>query len=490
MVRWLIYTMVYLGSALMVYNIYCFVRFTRYVHQIRTWGSDDRLLYLPVVLLVLFLAGYLTIGLFGHPDVVVAAILFSGSVFVQVMYRLLNGITHRVVQSERMEAELIAAERSSRAKSAFLASVSHEMRTPMNIILGLDDIALKDADLTPRVRCQLEQIGKSGRRLLGLINNVLDLNRVETGTLTLSARPFCLEESLARVKWLAGELCAEKGLTLECAAEDGAARWVTGDPDQLERALMCILDNAAKFTEPPGTVRFSAERRGEDTVFTVSDTGIGMASEFVPRCFELFAQEDDSFSSRHGGSGLGLSIARSIIDGMGGAIQVETEKGAGTTVTVTVPLEAAEPPAQEEDGADALEGCRVLIAEDMEENAEIVADLLELEGAWSDHAGNGREALEMFERSPEGHYDAVLMDLRMPEMDGLTSAMRIRQLKREDARRVPIIALSANDAGEDIQHTLEAGMNAHLVKPVDADLLYATLKQAMAQANSEKRQMP
>ena len=477
-VQWLIYTMVYLGSALMLYNIYCFVRFMRYVHQIRTWGSDDRLLILPVVLLVLFLMGYLFIGIVGRPDIVVAGILFSGSVFVQVMYRLLSGITHRIVQSERMEAELIAAERSNRARTAFLATVSHEMRTPMNIILGLDDIALKDPDLSPKARCQLEQIGKSGRHLLGLINDVLDLNRVETGTLRLDSRPFSLEDVLAQVNAGAEALCIERGLTFEGHAEDGLPRWALGDGHQLQRALMCLIDNAVKFTEPPGAVTFRAGMSDGNVFFVVSDTGQGMDPAFAPRCFELFAQEDDSSTSRHGGSGLGLAIVKSIVDGMGGRIEVESLKGAGSTFTVTAPLKAAQPPEAEE--LPGLEGRRVLIADDMIENAEIVADLLELEGAESEHAVNGRRALELFGGSPEGHFDAILMDLRMPEMDGLTAARHIRRLDRPDAKRVPIIALSANDAEDDIQQTLDAGMNAHLSKPVDADRLYETLRHALA----------
>ena len=489
MIDWIIYAMVYLGSALMVLNIYCFARYIRYVHQIRAGNRDNRVLYLPVVLLVMFLLGYLAIGIIGNPDLIVAGVLFSGSVFVFIMYRLLNSITHQIVESERMEAEFIAAEKSNRAKTAFLATISHEMRTPMNVILGLDDIALKDPDVPERTRCQLEQIGQSGRHLLGMINNILDLNRVETGTLTVDCQPFDLADALAQIDAVAGALCKEKGLQYSSYAQEGALQWYMGDQAQLQRALLCLLDNAAKYTDAPGSVAFSVERAGGNLTFTVRDTGIGMDEAYLARCFELFSQEDDSFTSRHGGSGLGLPITKSIIDCMGGTVTATSKPGVGSVFTVTVPLEVAEAPAPLEEPTDALpplEGKRILIAEDIDENAEIVADLLELEGAESERAENGRIALEMIEGRPEGYYDAVLMDLRMPEMDGLTATKRIRQLDRGDAKRLPIIALTANAAEIDVQHSLEAGMNAHLSKPADAELLYNTLRQAIGASRVSK----
>lgn len=491
MVRWLIYGMVYLGSALMVLNICCFARYIRYVHQIRTWRQENCVLYLPVVLLVLFLLGYLFIGFLGKPDIVVAGILFSGSVFVYVMYRLLDGITRQIVDSEHMEAEMIAAERSNRAKTAFLANISHEMRTPMNVILGLDDIALKDPELSPKVRCQLEQIGQSGRHLLGLINNVLDLSRVETGTLTVNRQPFSLSEALSQIDAIAGEQCSGKGLDYQSSVQDGVACWYEGDQIELQRVLLGLLDNAVKFTDAPGRVRFSVTRAENGSLaFEVADTGVGMDQEYLRNCFELFSREDDSFTTSHGGSGLGLPIARSIVECMGGTISVQSEKGIGSTFTVTLPLEPAEPPVRAEEGADAqvsLEGCRVLIVEDMPENAEITADLLELEGVESEHAENGSIAVDMFQGAPVGHYDAVLMDLRMPVMDGLTSTRMIRQLDRPDAKEVPIIALTANAADIDIQHSLDAGMNAHLSKPTDAELLYDTLKRSIGESRARKR---
>ena len=475
MVQWLIDALVCLGSALMVWNIICFVRYVRYVRQLENRSQDNRLLFLPVTLLVLFLLGYLAIGFFGKPDLIVAGILFGGSVFVYVMYVLLNDITHQIVQSERMEAEAIASERSNRAKTAFLATISHEMRTPLNVILGLDDIALKDPDLPPRSRCQLEQIGQSGRHLLGLIDNILDLNRVETGKLVIENKPFFLGDALEQIDAIASAQCRDKGLRYQSQAAEGVVRWYLGDQTQLQRALLSLLDNATKYTEAPGMVTFFA-RRSDDggLTFVVADTGVGMDAEFLPKSFDLFSQEDDSFTSRHGGSGLGLPIARSIIESMGGAIEVRSEKGLGATFTVTVSLEGAQPPEQPEESAEALpslEGRRILIVEDMPENAEITADLLELEGALSEHAENGRVGLEMVQNAPEGHYDAVLMDLRMPEMDGLTAAREIRKLDRQDVKRLPIIALTANAADIDIQHSLEAGMNAHLAKPVDIELL-------------------
>ena len=190
MIRWMIYAMVYLGSILMVYNIYGFIRFARYVKAIKTWNSGNSILHIPIALLVCFLLGYLAVGLFGNPDIIMAGILFGGSIFVFIMYKLLSGITQRVVESERLEAELRVAEESNRAKTSFLASMSHEMRTPMNAILGLDAIALQDEALTPQTRDRLEKIDASARHLLDLINDVLDMNHIESDTMRLSAELF------------------------------------------------------------------------------------------------------------------------------------------------------------------------------------------------------------------------------------------------------------------------------------------------------------
>ncbi len=242
-----------------------------------------------------------------------------------------------------------------------------------------------------------------------------------------------------------------------------------------------------KFTDAPGTITFAVERTActdeKATLrFTVSDTGIGMDKEFLPKLFEAFSQEDTANTTRYGGSGLGMAITRSFVEMMGGEIAVESEKGIGTTFTVTVTLgrvQEAEAPSAAADlaaeEAPFLEGKHLLIAEDQEINAEVLTDLLELEGMSSEWAENGKLAVELFAQIEEGHFDAILMDMRMPVMDGLTATREIRKLARPDAASIPIIALSANAFEEDVKQCLEAGMNEHLSKPIDVDRLKETL---------------
>ncbi|MBR3160585.1 MAG: response regulator [Atopobiaceae bacterium] len=497
--------LVYLGSALMVYNIYGFVHFVQNFQSNSSWGADKRVLYLPVILLALFLMGYLAVGIFGNPDIVIGGILFGGSVFVLTMYLLLSRITQRVIENERLKAELLAVEQSNQAKTAFLASMSHEMRTPLNVIIGLDNIALRDSELPQRTRSQLEKINLSAHHLLDLINNVLDMNRFESGVLEADQEDFDLLEALNQVSAITETLCEQKGLTYHYVVDEGVSEFCRGDQVLLKQVLLSILNNAVKFTDTPGDVHFSVCVASHDDAtqtvcFTVTDTGIGMEEDFLPHVFDAFTREDDSTTNRFGGGGLGLAVSKRGVELMNGRIEVRSVKGEGSTFTVTVPLIIIEPPedvhptlsenpaatseadAPESDvEGEGLDGKRVLIVEDVEENAEIVADLLDLEGALSEHAENGQIAIQMLSQSDEWYYDALLMDLRMPVMDGLEAARRIRHLERPDAQHMPIIALTANAFQEDVQQSLEAGMDAHLAKPVDADLLFSTLERLIDQ---------
>lgn len=521
MIKWIIYSLVYLGSALMVYNIYGFISFARRMQSMKNWGNKRHILYIPIVLLVFFLLGYLFVGLFGSPDLMVAGILFFGSVFVCVMYRLINGITNRILENERMEAKLMAAEETNRSKAAFLASVSHEMLTPMNMILGLDTLALKNPDLPAETREQLVKIGVSARHLAELIENILIFQQKKSEDGVIREERFSLREVLDQICTQISLLCEQKGLDFRFSICKCANMDYSGDKFALGRALMCILDNAVKFTDAPGTVRFHVMYdRKQDAYtclrFVISDTGIGIDDEFLSKIFQPMTQEDQSFTNRFGGSGMGLSAANSIVKRMGGTIEVESRKGKGSTFTVRMPLlpvggDASAGcdgcvPGQSEMCADcagcrqvrealptrqeapqvSLAGKRILIVEDMDLNAEIVADLLELEDVESDRAENGREAVNKIQASALWYYDAILMDLRMPIMDGLESARQIRAMQREDAKNIPILALTANVLPSDIEATRAAGMNAHLAKPVDAELLYDTLKQWIAIAQKLK----
>ena len=483
MARWLTQGMVFMGSLIMVYNICGFVRFARYVKKLDSWDADDRILYIPIILLVCFLLGYLAVGVFGKPDLIVAGILFGGSLFVFVMYKLLSSITQRIVDSEHLEAQLLAAEESNRAKSRFLATMSHEMRTPMNAVIGLNALALQDQALTPQTRDRLEKLDVSAHHLL-------DMNYIESGGMAVHAEPFSPADLLNLVNVLAHMLCEEKGLDYRHEVVGELRDTCIGDSLRLRQVLLSILSNAVKFTPEGGSVTFVAEqlpREGEycGMRFTISDTGIGIDEEFMPRLFDSFAQEDATPTNRYGGSGLGLAITKKLVDLMDGDIAVHSRKGEGSTFIVTVRLgfvDDCDAVAQTsgKDETPSLAGMHILIVEDVDLNADLLADLLELEDVTSERAENGQVAVDTFARAPEGYFDAILMDLRMPVMDGLEAARTILALPRSDAGRVPIIALTANAFEEDVRQSMEAGMNAHLPKPVDTDQLYDTLRTLVA----------
>ena len=484
MPEWLVDGMIYLGSLLMVWNIYGFVRYARYVRARAGWERQSTILYIPIVLLVLFLLGYLAVGIFGRPDLIVAGILFGGSVFVSIIYWLLENITRRIIESERQAAEAEASRESSRVKNSFLASISHEMRTPMNVILGLDELALKTPNLPGKTREQLEKIGQSGKHLLGLINNTLEIQQLESGEMTAKEAPFLFRDVLEQINAIVNTLCEEKGLTFRTDIHGNTDATLIGDGMMLKQVLLSLLDNAIKFTDAPGTVTFSAgtvasEREKVRMRFSVADTGIGMSPEFLSQVFQPFTQEDGTAIRGRSGTGIGLAVTRKQAELMGGVITATSEQGKGSTFTAVIPFRVsgdAEAEHEPAGGYPPLAGRRILIVEDTAENAEIVADLLELEDAESERAENGREGLDMFSRSEEGYYDAILMDLRMPVMDGLEATRRIRALERPDAKRIPIIALSANTFESDVRHSLEAGMNEHLGKPADTEHLYMTLR--------------
>lgn len=495
MLTWLVYGMVYAGSALMVYNVYSYLLFAKRLRENKNWGKEGTILNFPIFLLVMFLIGYLVVGIFENPDLVMSGILFGGSIFVFVICYLMQRITSRVQEDERLEAQLKVAEKSNDAKTRFLSTMSHEMRTPLNAIIGMDTIILKTPSLPPEVSEQAEQIGVSARHLLELVNNILDMNRIEEGAMELKREPFSLREVLDFLDIITRNQCNQKWLAYKSSVAGEIDDCYIGDAVRLKEVLLNILGNAVKFTLAPGRVTFTTVQlpsEGETKMrtlrFTVQDTGIGMDEELLSKVFSPFVQGDDASTSRYGGSGLGLAISKRIVDMMGGQIEAKSGKAQGSTFTVTVPLEAAEVKASGEeeapvpDGAPVtLEGRHVLIVEDVEINAEIVGDLLDMEGVTSDWAENGKIAVDMFSESPVNTYDAVLMDLRMPVMDGLDATRAIRALDRPDARAVPILALTANAFEEDVQNSLKAGMNAHLAKPVDSDALVENLKRFIAE---------
>ena len=500
--HWIIDAMVFLGSFLMVYNIWGFVRYTRYVKQKADFGKNSNVLYVPVLFLVMFLLGYLVVGFFGKPDLVIAGILLGGSVFVFIMYRALKQITTIIVDNEEKMSELLAAEKSRQEKSSFLSSISHEMRTPMNAILGLTRMALSHDDLPEKIREELEMIGQSGKHLLGLIDNTLDMQYLESGDYQVRSEYFCLKDMTDQIRAITLQRCKEKGLEFRLEMDRGTEGHYMGDVMLIKQVLLAILDNAIMYTEE-GSVKLTVRREKTegDTCrlrFIVEDTGIGISPEFLPKVFDLFAREDASSKSRYGGSGIGLAVARNKARLMGGDIVASSEKGRGSVFEVTLPLpvcqkEEAVPETEEKQESTesteepvSLEGLRILVVDDVEMNTEITSDLLELEGMESECAQNGQIALDMFRASPEFYYDAILMDLRMPVMDGLEATRAIRSLERKDAGRVPIIALTANAFESDREKSREAGMNAHLGKPTDPESLYETLRQQIQLCKKER----
>ena len=417
-------------------------------------------------------------------------------VFIDVTERR-EMIRELAQQRESLQIALEEANQANRAKTAFLSNMSHEIRTPMNAIIGLDRIALNDPGISETTREYLEKIGLSAQHLLSIINDILDMSRIESGRMTVKNEAFSFAKTVAQVNTIISGQCREKGIAYEYRTNGNVEDQYIGDDVKLREVLINILGNAVKFTPPGGTVTFAAEAvarfSGKTTLrFIISDTGIGMSQDYLPRLFDAFSQEDSSRTNRYGSTGLGMAITKSFIELMNGTISVESEKEKGTTFTVTVTLtdcghQSTEEAEKTPDRAGVksektdLRHCRVLLAEDVPVNAEILMMVLSMRGIQADHAENGRIAVEMFEQHEEGYYDFILMDMRMPEMDGLEATRRIRAMNRSDAKSIPIIALTANAFDEDVQHSMQAGLNAHLSKPVDPDVLFETMEGLLRQ---------
>ena len=527
-----------------------------------------------------------------------------------------------MAQNQALNDALTAAQQANKAKTAFLSNMSHEIRTPMNAIIGLDSIALHDPETPPKTREYLEKIGASAEHLLSLINDILDMSRIESGRMTLKNEEFSFSKMLESINTMFSGQCQNKGLDYQCHINGEVDDYYIGDDMKLRQVLINILGNAVKFTPVGGLVELVVERKarfeGKTAVcFTIKDTGIGISKEFLPHLFETFAQEDSSATNKYGSSGLGLAITKNIVEMMNGNIEVKSEKGKGSTFLVTVTLSDSvrKENAQEGEeirpeemtvlvvdddpvacahaklvlekagiaaetvssGAEAVEmvklrharrnpynlilvdwqmpemdgvettrrmrsiighesaiiiltayrwddileeavqagvdsfipkplfaanvldefrsalkrknivssrekhkaelnGRRILLAEDMDVNAEIMMMVLSMRGMEADRAENGRIAVEKFSSHESGYYDAILMDMLMPEMDGLEATRAIRAMDREDAKIIPIIALTANAFDEDVQRSLQAGLNAHLSKPIDPNNLFETLE--------------
>ena len=537
-----------------------------------------------------------------------------------------------IERNRALQEALAAAEQANKAKTVFLSNMSHEIRTPMNAIIGLNNIALSNSELPDVTRDQLNKIGASAQHLLSLINDILDMSRIESGRVTVNPEEFSLVRLIEEVNTMISGQCRDEGLNYEFIADGKLDGFYFGDDMKLKQILVNILGNSVKFTPEGGKITFTVSELsrmdGNATFrFIMNDTGIGMSEDYLPKLFDSFSQEDAnaSASSKFGSTGLGMPITKSFVELMNGSIEVESEKGRGTTFTVTISLKESEhiaadgdddiaphemsvlvidddPVACEhaslilgqvgvscdtvssgEDGVEMvklrharqdpydlilvdwkmpemdgiettrrirnaighesaiiiltsydwgdvaddalsagvdtfvpkplladnvmdefreafrkkkeallqqeidLNGRRILLAEDVAINAEIMIMVLGMRGMTADHAGNGQIAVDMYMAKEPGYYDAILMDMRMPVMNGLEATRAIRASGRADAESIPVIALTANAFDEDVQRSMQAGLNAHLSKPVEPEALYDTLENLIESSQRESK---
>jgi signal transduction histidine kinase/ActR/RegA family two-component response regulator len=398
-----------------------------------------------------------------------------------------NIILQQKAENDRRQIELAAAEKQTEDKNRFFANISHDMRTPLNAIIGFSDIAAEDA-VAPRTKDYLEKIKASGQLLNELINDTLTISKVNSGKMVLQEKPTNTNEIFDAIYYPIQAMAFRKEITFTMDRSQCSDRRIVVDALNLEKILLNLLTNAVKYTPEGGKVVFSAKiiQDGSpcpETVFVVQDNGIGISPEFLPRIYEPFVQEENT-GAQSAGTGLGLSIVKNLVDMMNGTIEVESVKNEGTKFTVHFHFAVAEKEPEEKkevnDTVD-LTGRHVLLCEDNQLNREIAMELLKRKGMLVDTAENGEEGLEKFIQSEDGYYDVILMDIRMPVMNGLEAAKAIRKLARKDAGTVPILSMTANAFEDDIQECLDAGMNAHIAKPIEPEVMFHTIEKALKQ---------
>mgnify|MGYP004641146251 FL=1 len=394
-------------------------------------------------------------------------------------------------EEEQMQKQLLleAAEKAdaaNKAKSTFLFNMSHDIRTPMNAIVGFTDIALHQNSVA-EIHDSLEKVRESSKHLLSLLNDVLDFSRIESGKAVFSPEPVDITKLTDNVLAIMNGLLYNRDLKFEVYRERPKNPYVLADATRIREVLTNFLSNAVKFTKDGGTVTLDVSSHpGEDDKhivarYIVKDNGIGMSEEFQKKLFNPFSQEDDRDArTQYKGTGLGMAIAKEYVEMMGGSIAVESQKGVGTTFTVEIPLELTEQgihQKQEEPVHHDLTGVNVLMAEDNDLNAELATVMLEDAGMAVTRALDGKEAVELFKNHPQGTYDIILMDIMMPNMDGHQAAKAIRAMETErpDAATIPIIAVSANAFAEDIKASLDSGMNGHVSKPLNMEEVTDTI---------------
>ena len=385
---------------------------------------------------------------------------------------------------------LQTAENANKAKTDFLSNMSHDIRTPMNAIIGMTSLIRHDAGNKAKVIEYADKIDISSQHLLGIINDILDMSKIEAGKTVFKYTDFSMPDLIEELNTIFQPQIAERNQTLMVIKENIRHEWVNGDQVHLMQIFSNLLSNAVKYTQEGGKIQFLVEEcETKSSVyakyrFLVSDNGMGMSADFKDTIFDAFTRAESSLTNKIQGTGLGMAITKNLVEAMGGTIDVESELGQGSCFEVLMDLKIAEDRTvalavqeeiDEQDG-NILQGMRFLCAEDNELNAEILTELLKIEGAECTICENGEEILKAFEQSAPGDYDMILMDVQMPVMNGYEATKAIRRSSHELAKKIPIIAMTANAFSEDIQHSLAAGMNAHVSKPVEMRVLEKTIR--------------
>ena len=385
---------------------------------------------------------------------------------------------------------LQTAENANKAKTDFLSNMSHDIRTPMNAIIGMTSLIRHDAGNKAKVIEYADKIDISSQHLLGIINNVLDMSKIEAGKTVFKYTDFSILDFITELNTIFHSQIDEKNQTLTIIKENIRHEWVNGDQVHLMQIFSNLVSNAVKYTQEGGKIQFLVEEcETKSSVyakyrFLVSDNGMGMSADFKETIFDAFTRAESSMTNKIQGTGLGMAITKNLVEAMGGTIDVESELGQGSCFEVLIDLRiaedrfvsSAEQAEKDEPAGNVLKGMRFLCAEDNELNAEILMELLKIEGAECTICENGKRVLEAFEQSAPGDYDMILMDVQMPVMNGYEATKAIRRSSHELAKTIPIIAMTANAFSEDIQHSLAAGMNAHVSKPIEMKVLEKTIR--------------
>ena len=385
---------------------------------------------------------------------------------------------------------LQTAENANKAKTDFLSNMSHDIRTPMNAIIGIISLIRHNAGDKEKVIEYADKIAISSQHLLGIINDVLDMSKIEAGKTVFKYSDFSILDFMEELNTIFHSQANEKNQSFIITKENLKHEWVNGDKVHLMQIFSNLLSNAIKYTQEGGVIQFIAEESETNSStygkyhFIVSDNGMGMSADFKETIFDAFTRAESSVTNKIQGTGLGMAITKNLVESMGGTIEVESEPNRGSRFEVILNLKivenrvvsSTEQIEMHETDSDILDGMRFLCAEDNELNAEILMELLKFEGAECTICENGKRILEAFEQSVPGEYDMILMDVQMPVMNGYEATEAIRRSSHEQAKTIPIIAMTANAFSEDMQHSLAAGMNAHISKPVDMKLLKKTIR--------------